>query len=128
MKKNNRILIAESEQIIAADLQLMLENAGQTIVATTTTGEETIEKVKELEPDILILDIYLNGKIDGKTAAKKIQELGNTSITLYSTRKDILTITDELIINQNKNKQIISKVKKVKIADVFTKEIIKKNV
>ncbi|MCK5051211.1 MAG: response regulator [Candidatus Cloacimonetes bacterium] len=108
MKEKTKILIAESEQIIADDLQLMLENSGHTIVATVSTREEAIKKVKMLEPDIVIMNIYLSGKIEGKSTAKQIKKFSKTLIMFYSTCKDTQTIndiqalTDTPVINPNK--------------------------
>lgn len=120
MEEKKKILIAESEQIIAADLQMMLENAGHTVIATALTGEETIEKVKELKPDIIILDIYLDGEIDGKTAAKKIKEFSDSKIMFYSTSKDKQSIKEKstidsssLLFNLDEEKQIASNVEKI---------------
>ena len=120
MKEKTKILIAESEQIIADDLQLMLENSGHTIVAIVSTREEAIKKVKMLEPDIVIMNIYLSGKIEGKSTAKQIKKFSNASIMFYSTYKNIMAITDELeikperiLFNQDEEKQIISNEKKV---------------
>ena len=126
MKEKTKILIVESEQIIAVDLQLMLENAGHTIVATATTCEEAIEKVKELKPDIVILDIYLDGEINRKTVTKQIKKISKASVMFYSTCKDIQSIKDvksvtddsladssRILYNVDEEKQIISNVEKI---------------
>ncbi len=133
-----KILIAGSEPIIAEDLRLMMKNAGYTSIMQATTSEETIEKVKEFEPDIVILDIYLKGEIDGKLVAKEIKKISEVTIMFYSTPRDLQTIqdiqsvTDGSVINSHKllfglddEKQIISNVEKVMMADVLTKEILK---
>ena len=126
MKEKTRIIIAESENIIVTDLQETLKEAGYTVIATAATGEEAIEKVKELKPDIIILDIYLNGEIDGRTAARKIKEFSDTKIMFYSTCKDMQTmddihaVIDQPIINPEKvlfglevEKNLISNVEKI---------------
>ena len=105
MKKNNRILIAESQNVVAIDLRATLLKVGYNVVAIATTGEEAIDKVKELKPDIVILDIYLDGEINGKTAAKQIKIFSKASILLFSTYKEMKKLSNELIINQNENKK-----------------------
>ena len=115
-----------------------MKNAGYTSIMQATTSEETIEKVKEFEPDIVILDIYLKGEIDGKLVAKEIKKISEVTIMFYSTSRDLQTIqdiqsvTDGSVINSHKllfglddEKQIISNVEKVMMADVLTKEILK---
>jgi len=133
-----KIIIAGSDSIIAEDLRLMMKNAGYTSILQTTTGEETIEKVKEFEPDIVILDIYLTGKIDGKIVAKEIKKISKSTIMFYSTIRDMQTIQEiqsvtagsvidshKLLFGLDDEKQIISNVEKVMMADVLTKEILK---
>ena len=107
MKENNRIIIAENEQIITEDLKKTLEGAGYVVIATASTGEEAIEKVKELKPDIVILDIYLTGETDGKATAEQIKEFSDCKIMFYSTCNDIETlrtiksVSEESEIDQN---------------------------
>jgi len=126
MKEKIKFIIAESEHLIAADLQIILENAGHKVMAIASSGEETIEKVKEFNPDIVILDIYISGGMDGKSTAKKIQEFSKTSIMFYSTCKDVETIKDiqsinngseinlnRLLFGMDEENQIISNVEKV---------------
>ena len=119
MKEKTKILIAESEHIIADDLKLMLENSEYTIVATVSTGEEAIKKVKMLEPDIVIMNIYLSGEIEGKAIAKQIKKFSKASIMFYSTYKDMSALTDELeikqeriLFNQNKENKLFQMKKK----------------
>ena len=105
MKEKIKILIAESQNIVAIDLRATLLKIGHNVVAIATTCEEAIDKVKELKPDIVILDIYLDGEINGKTATKQIKKISKASILLFSTYKEMSKITNELIINQNENKK-----------------------
>jgi len=126
MKKSIKILIAESQKIIADDLRMTLRKAGYIVVAIVSTGEEAIEKVQEFEPDIVILDIYLDGEIDGKTAAGKIKEFSKTSIMFYSTCNDAETLQEikvatekstidasGLLFNHDKDEHIVSNVEKI---------------
>ena len=99
MKEKIKILIAESQDIVAIDLQATLLKVGHDVVAIATTREEAIDKVKELKPDIVILDIYLNGGISGTIAARQIKEFSKASIMLFSTYKEMSKITNELMIN-----------------------------
>jgi response regulator NasT len=66
-----RVVIAEDEAIIRLDLQETLEEEGYEVVGSTGRGDEAVSLVRELMPDLAILDIKMPG-MDGITAAKEI--------------------------------------------------------
>jgi response regulator NasT len=66
-----RVVIAEDEAIIRLDLQETLEEEGYEVVGSTGRGDEAVALVRELSPDLAILDIKMPG-MDGITAAKEI--------------------------------------------------------
>jgi two-component system, response regulator PdtaR len=66
-----RVVIAEDEAIIRLDLKELLEEEGYEVVGETGRGDEAVELVRELKPDLAILDIKMPG-LDGLTAARHI--------------------------------------------------------
>jgi response regulator NasT len=66
-----RVVIAEDEAIIRLDLKEILEEEGYEVVGDTGRGDQAIELVRELNPDLAILDIKMPG-MDGLTAARTI--------------------------------------------------------
>ena len=66
-----RVVIAEDEAIIRLDLRETLEEEGYDVVGETGRGDEAVALVKELRPDIAILDIKMPG-LDGLSAAREI--------------------------------------------------------
>ncbi len=78
------VLIAEDEAIIAEDLRLLLRDSGYEVVAVVRTGQEAIERVDELAPDLLIMDVRLQGNLDGIETAKVIRSSHDMPI-LYLT-------------------------------------------
>lgn len=64
-----RIIILEDEFLISEDLRTMLEMEGYDVVAIETSGQETIRKAEKLKPDIVLIDIQLEGEIDGVEVA-----------------------------------------------------------
>jgi CheY-like chemotaxis protein len=60
----------EDERIVARDLQAMLQQLGYSVPAIAVTGADAIAKATALRPDLVLMDIRLQGAIDGiETAA-----------------------------------------------------------
>lgn len=74
MSKKARILIVEDDMIIAANISLQLSNLGYEVTGIESRGEEAVNHAKENQPDIILMDINLKGKINGIEAARQIQE------------------------------------------------------
>lgn len=68
-----RIVIAEDEAIIRLDLKETLVEEGYEVVADTGRGDEALALVRELRPDVAILDIKMPGS-DGLTTARAISD------------------------------------------------------
>jgi response regulator NasT len=64
-------VIAEDEAIIRLDLKELLEEEGYDVVGETGRGDEAVEMVRDLRPDLAILDIKMPG-LDGLQAARHI--------------------------------------------------------
>jgi response regulator NasT len=66
-------VIAEDEAIIRLDLKELLQEEGYEVVGETGRGDEAVELVRDLRPDLAILDIKMPG-LDGLSAARQIAE------------------------------------------------------
>src|SRR4051812_41670130 len=66
-----RVVIAEDEAIVRLDLKETLEEEGYEVVGETGRGDEAVDLVTSLKPDLAILDIKMPGK-DGLQAARQI--------------------------------------------------------
>jgi CheY-like chemotaxis protein len=70
---NARLLVVEDESIVARDLQSRLKNMGYDVPAVVAYGEKAIEAAEEHRPDLVLMDIFLKGSIDGIMAAEQIR-------------------------------------------------------
>ena len=69
-----RILIADDSQLMCNILRVMLEKAGYEVVGKATNGKEALEMYAELKPDLVTMDILMEGG-DGITCLEKIIQL-----------------------------------------------------
>ncbi len=68
-----RIFVVEDEQIVALELRERLTLMGHQVAGIAASGEEAIEDVRRLRPDLVLMDIKLQGAMDGIEAAAVIR-------------------------------------------------------
>jgi PAS domain S-box-containing protein len=71
--QKNRILIVEDELIIARGIQKRLQSMGYDITDIVPSGEEAVQSATENPPDLILMDINLQGSMDGIQAAESIR-------------------------------------------------------
>ncbi|MEO6894316.1 MAG: sigma 54-interacting transcriptional regulator [Ginsengibacter sp.] len=71
---NRKILIVEDEMIVATDLRMMLERNNFIVTGIARSFEKAIESIEKEKPDMVLLDIFLTGKLTGIDIAKKLKE------------------------------------------------------
>lgn len=82
-----RILVAEDEALIRMDLVEMLQEAGYSVCAEATNGEEAIALATQHQPDLCILDVKMP-VLDGISAAEKIISIAPVlMLTAFSQRE-----------------------------------------
>ncbi len=72
--KPAQILIVEDEKIVALEIQTKLKSLGYNAFDSVSSGEKAIKKAAELRPDLILMDINLEGEIDGIKAAEEIRK------------------------------------------------------
>ncbi|WP_299889139.1 LytTR family DNA-binding domain-containing protein [uncultured Lacinutrix sp.] len=83
------IYVVEDEIIQLDDILITIKELAHSCVGHSGDPFEVIEQVDALKPDVVLMDIHLNGKKQGISLAKKIKKLSNTQI-IY-TSSDITT-------------------------------------
>lgn len=92
-----KILIVEDESIIAEDIADSLESIGYKVVGIVASGEEAIVLAGKLQPDLVLMDIMLQGEMDGITTAEKIQsryQIPAIYLTAYADEKTLERVKD----------------------------------
>jgi two-component system, cell cycle sensor histidine kinase and response regulator CckA len=89
-----KILIVEDEVLIAEDLRLILQRMGHQVVGTASSGTEAIEKANKLHPDLVLMDVRLQGVIDGVEAARRIRSTADIPIIYVTAYASVLASLD----------------------------------
>ena len=90
--ENARVIIADDERIVAADLRKRMMGLGCTVVAVVGSGEDAVRAALDQHPDLVLLDIGMEGAFDGITAAEKIRaevDIPVIFVTSYSDKETL---------------------------------------
>lgn len=87
-----RILIIEDEWLIAEDLRMVLRKLGHEVIAIARTGEDGIRLTLENSPDLIFMDVQLEGDIDGIDTAISIRKKYNMPIIYCTANTDDSTV------------------------------------
>ena len=91
-----RILIAEDEDWIAQDLQETLEENNFEVIGIVDSYEKAVLLLRDKQPDLVILDIRLNGVGTGVDIAKEINDRWKIPFLFLSSNIDPKTMKDVL--------------------------------
>src|SRR5271166_2453813 len=64
-----KILVVEDERIVALNLKKRLERMGYEVTAIATSGEKALAAIAANQPDIVLMDIHIDGDLDGIATA-----------------------------------------------------------
>lgn len=87
-----RILVVEDESIVALDIQDRLESLGYEVPLTVASGEKAIEQAGALRPDLVLMDIQLQGRMDGVEAADQIRQMFGIPVIYLTANADHPTV------------------------------------
>ena len=96
-----KALVAEDEVIIALDIAATLRRLGYYVPTIVSSGEELINKYFVHDPDLIVTDIMLKGKVDGIEAAKTIKKNRDIPILFVSGFSDPNYYTEAKKISPN---------------------------
>ncbi|HEY9192013.1 MAG TPA: EAL domain-containing protein [Methyloversatilis sp.] len=67
------LMLVEDERVVAFDLKKQLQTFGYRVGSVLASGEQAVNRVKDEAPDLVLMDIHLEGELDGIEAATLIQ-------------------------------------------------------
>jgi PAS domain S-box-containing protein len=94
-----RIAIVEDESVAAWYLQEALENMGHEVVDSVASGEEAMQLVSETQPELVLMDIRLQGEMDGIATAEQIRRDFNIPVVYLTAHADDATLSRAIATN-----------------------------
>jgi CheY-like chemotaxis protein len=89
-----RIMIVEDEWTVAEEIKMVLQSFEYTVTSMSSSGEEAIQNAEKDKPDLVLMDIVLEGEMDGIQAANEIRSRFNIPIIFLT------AYTDEKILQR----------------------------
>lgn len=88
----HKILIVEDEPIIASDIEMTLEDLGYEVTSIEDNAEDALQSIANETPDLVLLDINLEGDVDGVMLAEDINLKHKIPFVFLTSNADKLTI------------------------------------
>jgi len=92
MEKDIRILVVDDEPLTLRHLQLILKEIGCEDIELAASGSEALDKAATYRPDIILMDIKLEGDMDGIEAAQEIDRLHGIPVIFLTALADLETL------------------------------------
>ena len=87
-----QIMVVEDESIVAEDMKTMLEGFGYAVPAVVFSGEEAVQKACEMQPDLVLMDIVLKGRMSGVEAVERIRAQCDIPVVYVTAYADEQTV------------------------------------
>ena len=96
MERKSRLLIVEDEGIFAADLATRLERLDYVVVGTSASADEAMALATSSRPDLILMDIVLQGPLTGIGAARRIRDALDIPVIFVTSHADQATLHSAL--------------------------------
>jgi diguanylate cyclase (GGDEF)-like protein/PAS domain S-box-containing protein len=87
-----RVLVVEDERIVALHLQQRLKTLGYEIAAMAASGEQALERARSAQPDVILMDIHIEGAMDGIETALEIHKEAHTPVIYLTAYSEAATL------------------------------------
>jgi len=89
--KQLKVYIVEDEFIVAENIRIDVQSFGHNVIGSSARGEAAVKEIRDLGPDLVLMDINLKGKMSGLDVAKELKDL-NIPIIFLTAYADEVTI------------------------------------
>ena len=89
-----RVLIVEDEAVVLMQLEMLLEDAGHTVVGTAMTADEAIPLIHETRPELVFLDMQLKDGSSGLDVARTLRDQDDVTVVFLTA--NALKLSDDM--------------------------------
>jgi len=86
--RKGRVLIVEDDMLLSMVEERLIKKLGYEVVGKATKASDAIDRTNELDPDVIIMDILLNGEMNGIEAMEKIRNQSDVPVVYLSGSSD----------------------------------------
>ena len=87
-----RVMIVEDEAVVALHLRQELNKLGYTVAGTATAGEQALKMIEEVFPDVILMDIHIQGEMDGIETASRIPRYLHVPVIFLTAYSEDVTL------------------------------------
>lgn len=87
-KTKGSVLVVEDDMLLSLVETRIIEKLGYSVVGKATSGEEAVDLVKDLKPQVVVMDVSLKGKLNGIDASNLIRQFSNVPVIFLSGNTD----------------------------------------
>lgn len=91
-KADTRVFIVEDDPTINMHLEFMLKNKGYQVIGNAANSNDAIDAVRIMNPDLILMDVSIEGELDGIDTALIIKEQFNIPVVFITSFFDEATI------------------------------------
>jgi two-component system, cell cycle sensor histidine kinase and response regulator CckA len=87
------VMVVEDERLVARDIADTLTRMGYDVTAEVASARECLEHARARRPDLVLMDIHLEGEVDGIEAAQRLREDFDIPVLFLSAYADDQTVS-----------------------------------
>ncbi|CAN5212895.1 hypothetical protein BH23BAC3_BH23BAC3_13700 [soil metagenome] len=91
-KNKGNVFIVEDDMLLSMVEERLLIKLGYNVTGKAMSGEEAVARIKSIKPDVVLMDISLNGKLDGVDTMKQIRNFSSVPVIYLSGNSDQLNM------------------------------------
>jgi len=115
-----QVLIVEDDWLQVENLEALLELEGYSLCGNASTGEQAVALAQSKQPQAVLMDVALDGRIDGVETAKRIRQVCRCAVIFLTGRGDRAAVArmreaepDEILVKPTSAAEIMAALKRV---------------